>query len=232
MENNSPESIRSDRSAVKRLSDRGHYDMETVHSILDAQVMCQIAFVHDGRPHIIPTLYGRSGNRVYFHGSVLSRMLIGAASGPEICLSVSILDAFVLARSAFHHSANYRSVVLYGRPFQVPDEEKNVALKVISDHLLPGRWEECRAPSAGELKATTVLCLEIEEGAAKARAQGAKDDPEDKLQDYWAGLLPVFNALGDPIPSSDLRDGIALPESLASIREMPFFSQEKNFKLT
>lgn len=232
MENSSPESIRNDRSAVKRLSDRGHYDMETVHGILDAQVMCQIAFVHDGRPHIIPTLYGRSGNKVYFHGSVLSRMLAGAVSGPEICLSVSILDAFVLARSAFHHSANYRSVVLYGRPTLVPDAEKNEALRIISEHVLPGRWEECRAPSAGELKATTVLCLEIEEGAAKMRAHGAKDDPEDKQQDYWAGLLPVYNVMGEPITAADLRDGIGLPGSLAAIREMPFFAKEKDFKLT
>lgn len=232
MDSSSPESIRSDRSAVKRLSDRGHYDLDTVHGILDAQVMCHIAFVHDGRPHIIPTLYGRQGSRVYFHGSVLSRMLTQTVAGPEICLTVTILDAFVLARSAFHHSANYRSVVLYGRPVQVPDSEKNEALRIISDHLLPGRWEECRAPSANELKATTVLYLEIEEGAAKVRAHGAKDDPEDKQQDYWAGLLPIYQCMGEPIPASDLREGIRLPKSLETIREMPFFEQEKDFKLT
>jgi uncharacterized protein len=232
MENLPQETIRSDRSAVKRLSDRGHYDRETIHGILDAQVMCHISFLYEGRPQVIPTLYGRDGDRVYFHGSVLSRMLNAANEGPEICFCVSILDAFVLARSAFHHSANYRSVVLYGRPVKVEGEAaKNEALRIVSDHVLPGRWEECRGPSAGELKATTVLYLDIVEGAAKVRAHGAKDDPEDKALDWWAGLVPVYSALGEPIPAGDLREGIALPGSLEELRGSAFLSQEKWFNL-
>lgn len=233
MENSSADSIHSDRSAVKRLSDRGHYDRDLVNRILDAQVMCHIAFVHEGRPHVIPTLFGRDGDRVLFHGSALSRMLHAATEGPEICFCVSILDAMVLARSAFHHSANYRSVILYGKPILIEgDAAKNDALRIISDHVLPGRWEECRPPSAGELKATTVLALEIKEGAAKVRAHGAKDDPADKTLDFWAGLLPVNLQMGDPIPANDLREDIPLPESIGKFQESAFLSKEKDFDLT
>lgn len=233
MENSPQDSIRSDRSAVKRLSDRGHYDRSLIHSILDAQVMCHISFIHDGQPHVIPTLYGRDGDRVLFHGSALSRMLHAATEGPDICFCVSILDAFVLARSAFHHSANYRSVVLYGKPVLVEgDEAKNEALRIISEHVLPGRWEECRQPNAGELKATTVLALAIDEGAAKIRAHGAKDDPADKSLDVWAGLLPIHSEMGQPIPSNDLRDGIPTPKSIQQLRESAFLSREKGFELT
>jgi uncharacterized protein len=232
MENQPQDSIRSDRSTVKRLSDRGHYDRETIHGILDAQVMCHISFLHEGRPQVIPTLYGRDGDRVLFHGSVLSRMLNAANEGPEICFCVSILDAFVLARSAFHHSANYRSVVLYGRPVKVEgDAAKNEALRIISEHVLPGRWAECRGPSVGELKATTVMALEILEGAAKVRAHGAKDDPEDKGLDCWAGLVPVYSALGEPIAAWDLREGIGLPGSLEGLRGSAFLAREKRFDL-
>lgn len=233
MEYSPQDSIRSDRSAVKCLSDRGHYDLAMVQGILDAQVMCHISFIHEGRPHVIPTLYGRDGDRVLFHGSALSRMLNAAGEGPEICFCVSILDAFVLARSAFHHSANYRSVILYGKPFLVEDAAaKHEALFKISEHVLPGRWAECRPPSAGELKATTVLSLAIHEGAAKIRAHGAKDDPADKTLDCWAGLVPVFSQLGAPIPASDLKAGMELPGSLNQLREMGLFEQEKSFNLT
>jgi uncharacterized protein len=232
MENHSPDNVRSARSAVKRLSDRGFYDRATIDSILDAQVMCHISFVHDGRPHIIPTLYGRDGDRVLFHGSALSRMLNAANEGPEICFCVSILDAFVLARSAFHHSANYRSVVLYGKPIKIEgDAPKNEALRLISDHVLPGRWEECRPPSAGELKATTVLALPIQEGAAKIRAHGAKDDPEDKSLEFWAGLLPIYSQLGAPLPSPDLGEGIGLPASVEQLQHSAFLAQEKKFTI-
>jgi uncharacterized protein len=218
MKDHPQDSIRSDASAVKRLSDRGHYDRETIDAILDAQVMCQIGFVWQGRPHVIPTLYGRDGDRVLFHGSALSRMLEAATEGPEICFSVTVLDAIVLARSAFHHSANYRSVVLYGKPVKIEDEAaKNEALRLISEHILPGRWDECRVPNKGELKATTVLALAISEGAAKVRAHGAKDDPRDLALDNWAGLLPVSLAAGTPIASEDLGADVQFPASLEDL---------------
>jgi nitroimidazol reductase NimA-like FMN-containing flavoprotein (pyridoxamine 5'-phosphate oxidase superfamily) len=220
------DSIHSDESAVRRLSDRGHYDRATIHAILDAQLMCHIGFAWQGRTHVIPTLYGRDGDRVLFHGSALSRMLEAAQAGPEICFCVSVLDALVLARSAFHHSANYRSVVLYGRPSLIEGEAaKNEAMRKISEHLLPGRWDECRAPTASELKATTVLALAIDEGAAKVRAHGVKDDPRDLELDFWAGLLPVGLVAGTPQPSEDLKAGVALPRSLAGVNELPVFKR-------
>lgn len=225
MKNQPEDSIRSEESAVRRLSDRGHYDRDTIDAILDAQVMCQIGFVWQGRPQVIPTLYARDGNRVLFHGSALSRMLEAAQEGPEICFSVTILDALVLARSAFHHSANYRSVVLYGKPTLVEgDEAKNEALFKISEHILPGRWAECRGPNAGELKATTVLALEITEGAAKIRAAGAKDDPRDMELDCWAGLLPISLVAGEPVANADLKAGVALAPSLLSLDRVGYLS--------
>lgn len=227
------EAIEHTHTRVKRLSDRGHYELTTINEILDAQVMCHISFVHEGRPQVIPTLYARDGKRVLFHGSALSRMLNAAEVGPEICFCVSILDAFVLARSAFHHSANYRSVILYGRPIKLAGEdEKREALRLISEHLLPGRWDECRGPSTAELKATTVLALPIEEGAAKIRAHGAKDDPQDKALGHWAGLLPIYNQLGTPIPAADIAPDSPLPASIGRLDETPFFSSEKQFDLT
>jgi uncharacterized protein len=228
---NPEDSIRTDASAVRRIPDRGHYDRETVYSILDAQVMCHIGFVWEGRPQIVPTLYGRDGDRVLFHGAVLSRMLHAAQDLPEICFTVSILDGFVLARSAFHHSANYRSVVLHGKPELIEgNEAKNEALFKISEHLLPGRWAETRPPNDGELKATTVLALNITEGAAKMRCFPAKDDPRDLATDYWAGVIPVLQQLGEPIPNADLQEGIPLPESLKSLAESALFAQEKEIK--
>jgi hypothetical protein len=213
------DSIQSDHSKVRRIPDRGHYDLPTIYSILDAHCVCQIAFVHEGRPQIIPTLYGRRDNQILFHGAALSRML-AAAQSQEICLSVTVLDAFVLARSAFHHSANYRSVVLYGKPQLVEGEaEKMAALAAISNHFLPGRWEECREPNAQELKATLVLSLEIEEGAAKVRDAGPKDDPRDMDLDHWAGLLPIQMKVGEPEPANDLKQGLSLPESIRSTQE-------------
>ncbi len=223
MKDQHADSIRSEHSAVRRLSDRGHYDRITVDAILDAQVMCQIAFVWEGRPQVIPTLYCRDGDRVLFHGSALSRMLAAAQEGPEICFSVTILDALVLARSAFHHSANYRSVVLYGKPYAIDgDEAKEEALFKISEHILPGRWAECRGPNPGELKATTVLALDIVEGAAKVRAAGAKDDPRDMDLDCWAGLLPIALVAGEPIANADLKDGVALAPSLGTLERVGY----------
>ncbi len=223
----SEDSIRSEESAVRRLSDRGHYDRATIDSILDAQLMCQIGFEWQGRVHVIPTLYGRDGDRVLFHGAAMSRMLEAAQQGPEICFSVTLLDALVLARSAFHHSANYRSVVLYGRPYLIEgDAAKNEALRKISEHFLPGRWDECRAPNAGELKATTVLALDIVEGAAKMRTHGAKDDPRDLDLDHWAGLLPITIVAGTPVPSEDLKVGVSMPESLSHLDALPFVGKQ------
>ena len=218
MQEKNQESIQSEHSTIHRIPKRGHYDLETIHAILDSQSICQIAFVWEGRPQIIPTLYGRDGDRVLFHGAALSRML-KVAQEMEICFSVTALDSYVLARSAFHHSANYRSVTLYGQAEIIEgDAEKTEALRLITEHILPNRWDECRGPNQGELKATTVLALKIKEGAAKVRDADASDDPRDHKLDHWAGIVPIVQTIGEAIPAGDLRDGIEVPDSVAVLR--------------
>lgn len=222
------DNLQSEHSTIRRIPKRGLYDRETINSILDSQSICQIAFVWEGRPQIIPTLYGRDGDRLLFHGAVLSRML-QQAQEMEICFSVTCLDSFVLARSAFHHSANYRSVCLYGRANMIHGEnEKNEALRLISEHILPGRWQECRSPNSGELKATTVLELKIEEGSAKIRAEGANDDPRDMELDYWVGILPIHQSIGTPIPEADVKSNIDIPKSISILRNDPRYRGQKH----
>jgi uncharacterized protein len=188
------------RSRVKRQPDRAAYDTETVHAVLDAAPMGHLGFVADGQPFVIPMLYGRLGDAVYLHGSVASRLLRTMAGGVEVCLTVTLVDGLVLARSAFHHSMNYRSAVVFGRAVPVDGDEKVAALKAISDHLRPGRWDEVREPSDLELRQTSVLRLDIEEASAKARSGGPIDDPEDMDLPVWAGVIPCQLTWGEPIP--------------------------------
>jgi nitroimidazol reductase NimA-like FMN-containing flavoprotein (pyridoxamine 5'-phosphate oxidase superfamily) len=193
------------RTQVKRLPKRGQYDRETIESILDEGFICHVGFVHDGSPVVIPTGYARSGDRLYIHGSAASRMLRSLDQGVEVCVTVTLLDGLVLARSAFHHSMNYRSVVIFGTAKAVTDEvEKNEALRLFTEHVVPGRWEQIRWPTAQELKATTVLSLPIEEASAKVRTGPPIDDEEDYAMSVWAGVLPLQLTKGSPVADSRL----------------------------
>jgi nitroimidazol reductase NimA-like FMN-containing flavoprotein (pyridoxamine 5'-phosphate oxidase superfamily) len=186
-----------DRIRVKREPQRGRYDRETVDAILDEALVCHLGFEVDGQPYVIPTLHARVGDRVYVHGSAASRMLRHLAGGAPVCLTVTLIDGIVLARSVFNHSINYRSVVLLGTAHLVGDDEKETALHALTEQLAPGRWDEARAPTAKELKATSMLSLEIDEASAKVRTGPPEDDPEDLELPVWAGVVPLHLA-ADP----------------------------------
>ena len=188
------------RSTIKRHPERGSHDTEAVHAVLDAAPMGHLGFVVDGQPFVIPMLYGRIGDALYLHGSVASRLMRTVAGGVEVCLTATLVDGLVLARSAFHHSMNYRSAVVFGRAVPVDGDEKPAALKAISEHLRPGRWDEVRSPTERELRQTAVLRLEVSEMSAKARSGGPVDEPDDLTLDVWAGVVPCALAWGEPIP--------------------------------
>lgn len=199
----------TDRTQVKRLPKRGFYDKEQVHSILDEGFLCHVGFVADGHPYVIPTLYVRDGDHIYIHGSAASRMLRTLDEGADVCLTVTLVDGFVLARSAFHHSMNYRSVVVLGRARLVSDlAEKREALHRFTNHMVPGRWEEVRQPNEQELKSTTVLVLQLDEVSAKVRTGSPLDDEEDYSLPVWAGVVPVRTEVGEPIADQRLLPGI------------------------
>ena len=193
-----PSAAPSDRVRVRRMGERGAYDRATIDAILDATPIAHVGFVHKGQPFVVPTLHWREGDRVYWHGSAASRML-ETANGADVGLTVTLLDGFVLARSAFHHSANYRSVMLIGRATLVADPaEKEARLQAFVDGLFPGRWEGLRPINAQELKATQVLWLPIDEASAKVRTGGPKDDEKDYALPIWAGVLPIAQQVGAP----------------------------------
>lgn len=203
---------KTDRTKVKRLPARGAYDRETIYSILDAGFICHVGFVVEGQPYVIPTGYARIGDGLYIHGSSASRMLRNLAAGVEVCVTVTHVDGLVLARSAFHHSFNYRSVVVLGRAELVTDaDEKYAALEAFTEHIIPGRWPEIRWPNELEMKATSVLRLPIEEASAKIRTGDPKDDDEDYEMEVWAGVLPLETVPGRPIPDAKLTEGMELP---------------------
>jgi uncharacterized protein len=194
------------RATIRRLPQRASYDEETIHAILDAAFLAHIGFCVERQPFVIPTLYGRAGSNLYLHGSAASRMLREVGAGIPACVTVTIVDGLVLARSAFHHSMNYRSVVAFGTAKRIEEQAtKREALRVISDHLMARRWEDVRQPSEHELKATTVLTFEIEEASAKQRSGGPVDDEEDLALDVWAGILPVHLATSTPEPDTRLK---------------------------
>ncbi|UII34950.1 pyridoxamine 5'-phosphate oxidase family protein [Fulvivirga ulvae] len=202
------------RNKVKRVPERGHYDKSTVYEILDAGFLCHISFVVDGRPMIIPTFYGREGNQLYIHGATTSRMIKNLKEGVPMTLAVSHVDGLVLARSAFHHSMNYRSVVVFGTARVVADEDKDHALYVMSEHLIEGRWQEVRPPNANELKATTVLAIEMEQASAKIRTGPPKDDKEDYDLDIWAGVVPLGMGIGSPVKDDLLKPNVKISDSV------------------
>ena len=191
----------TERTKVRRLSKRAVYDKTLVHEILDEGFLCHLGFTVDGLPYVIPTLYARSGDTVYLHGSGASRTLKTLSAGVDVCATVTLVDGYVLARSAFHHSMNYRSVVVLGRARLVTEPgERMEALRTLTNHLVPQRWEEVREPNELELKQTMVLALSLEEVSAKVRVGPPVDDEEDYAAPVWAGVVPVAAQLGKPIP--------------------------------
>ena len=206
----------TERTQVKRLPKRGMYDRETVFKILDEAFVCHVGFVVDGQPYVIPTNFGRVGETLYLHGSAASRMLRTLSEGIPVCVTVSLIDGLVLARSAFHHSVNYRSVVILGTARLVEDPtEKMEALRLFTEHIMKGRWEQIRWPTEQELKGTTVLAMPIEEVSAKVRTGDPKDDEEDYELPIWAGVLPLPVVPAAPIPDTRLKAGIAVPLNVA-----------------
>ena len=203
----------TDRTKLKRLPKRGHFDRETVYAILDEGFICHVGFTVDGQPFVIPTGYARAGDKLYIHGSQASRMLRTLAGGLDACVTVTIVDGLVLARSAFHHSMNYRSVLILGRATLVEDsEEKMTALVALSEHIVRGRWADVREPTDEEMVQTTVLCLPIAEASAKIRTGPPLDDEEDYALPIWAGIVPLKLVAGEPIKDPRLPDGIGVPE--------------------
>jgi nitroimidazol reductase NimA-like FMN-containing flavoprotein (pyridoxamine 5'-phosphate oxidase superfamily) len=205
------------RTTIKRLPKRASYDRETVYGILDEGFVCHVGFSVDGSPYVIPTGYGRDGDQLYIHGSAASRMLRTLEQGIPVCVTVTLLDGLVLARSAFHHSMNYRSVVVFGVASVVNDaEEKLRALLAFSEQVIPGRWKEVREPDENELKATLVLKLPLSEASAKIRTGPPIDDELDYELPVWAGEIPLHLQAGSPVPDSRLPEGIEPPDYAVS----------------
>ena len=208
----------TNRATVRRLPQRGAYDSQTIHAILDAGFLAHVGFCVDGQPFVIPTLYGRTHDaeglgRLYLHGSAASRMLRELSTGVRACVTVTHVDGIVLARSAFHHSMNYRSVVAFGIARSVDDIQGKVeALRVISDHLIDGRWKEVRNPTVKELKATSVLEFTIEDASAKTRSGPPMDDEEDYARPVWAGVVPLQVRASEPLRDPKLEHDLPVPE--------------------
>ena len=213
----------TERTTLKRLPKRGVYDREIVYGILDEGFVCHVGFAVDGQPFVIPTGYARVEDQLYIHGSQVSRMLRTLAGGIDVCVTVTLVDGLVLARSAFHHSINYRSVVIFGNATLVEDRAaKLAALFAFSEHVIRGRWDDVREPTEQELKATTVLSLSLAEASAKVRSGPPVDDEEDYALDVWAGVLPLKTFAGAPINDPRLREDIEPPAYTLN------YSREKN----
>ncbi len=208
---------KTNRSKVKRHSHLAHHERAIINQILDEALVVNVGFVVDNQPYVIPMGYGRDGNRLYIHGSTASRMLKNLEKGIDICVTATLLDGIVIARSLFHHAMNYRSVVLFGRAIKVEDKDKQLhALKVLSEHIIPGQWEQARQPTPQEVKVTTVLSFPIEEGSAKIRSGEPNDDTKDYALPIWAGQIPLKLTPGVPIPDSKLSPEIAIPDQIAN----------------
>jgi len=202
----------SDRVRVRRKPDRGRYDRATIDAILDEAVIGHVGYVIDGQPYVTPTSIWRTGDRLYWHGSSASRMLRATKDGAPVCVTASLLDGLVLARSGFDHSVNYRSVMVLGRAHAVEEEaEALAALEAFVEHLYPGRWAKLRPPTRQELKATSVLWMDLDEASAKVRADGVHDEPGDETWPVWAGVVPVALAAGAPEPDEFVPDAMEEP---------------------
>src|SRR5262245_18205544 len=202
----------TERTTLKRLPQRGSYDREVVYKILDEGFICHVGFAIDGQPFVIPTAYSRAGDKLYIHGSAASRTLRSLNGGIPVCVAVTLVDGLVLARSAFHHSINYRSVVILGAATMVEAaEEKMTALRAFTEHVIPGRWDDVREPNEQELKGTSVLALPLVEVSAKVRTGPPKDDEEDMALHVWAGELPLRITAGAPVDDPLLSAGVSPP---------------------
>jgi uncharacterized protein len=208
----------SDLTRLRRMNKRAHYDEVTVHAILDAQPLCTVGYVFDGQPVVTPTLQWREGSHVYWHGSSASRML-ESSEGTKVCLNVTIFDGMVMARSAFNHSCNYRSVMAFGTAYKVElAADKEARLKVMVEHYFPGRWDILRPLTGKELKATTVLGMELSEVSAKIRSGPPGDDEEDYALPIWAGVIPFHTQVDAPVPCPRLLPETVMPEHVKSYR--------------
>jgi uncharacterized protein len=212
--------LESSRTKLDRYPARGKHDFATVAAILDEGFFCHVGFVQNGQPFVIPTGYGRKEGVLYIHGSAASRMLTEAEKGIALCVTVTLVDGLVLARAAFHSSVNYRSVVILGQAEPVPAHEKLLALKTISDHIVPGRWESQRPVKQEELEQTRVLKLEIAEASAKIRTGPPIDDEEDYALPIWAGTLDFSAPAGTPNPDKRLQPGVATPAHVLRYRRV------------
>jgi uncharacterized protein len=205
----------TERTTLKRLPKRAEYDRRAVYDILDEGFICHVGFAVNGQPVVIPTGYARAGDNLYIHGSQASRMLRAMSEGIDVCVTVTLVDGLVLARSAFHHSMNYRSVVVFGRASVIEDkEEKTEALRALTEHIVPGRWAEVRGPNESEIKATSVLSLPLAEASAKVRTGPPIDDDDDYEIPVWAGVIPLRIQSYDGISDPRLAAGIRLPDYL------------------
>jgi nitroimidazol reductase NimA-like FMN-containing flavoprotein (pyridoxamine 5'-phosphate oxidase superfamily) len=213
--------MQTDRTVLRRMPKRGSHDLKDVYAILDAAFLAHVGFNVNGQPFVIPTLYGREGDNLYLHGSAASRMLRELESGAPVCVTVTLVDGLVLARAAFHHSMNYRSVVAFGTARKIDDAaQKTHALRVISENVIAGRWNDVRCPSGKELKATAILEFAIEEASAKARTGPPLDDEEDYALPVWAGVLPLKWQAKSPEPDPRLANGAEVPEYVARYRKV------------
>jgi nitroimidazol reductase NimA-like FMN-containing flavoprotein (pyridoxamine 5'-phosphate oxidase superfamily) len=210
--------VAAQRTRVKRMPTRGHYDRATIDAILDEALVCHIGFEAEGQPYVIPSLHARVGDNLYLHGSSASRTLRRLGEGVPCCVTVTLIDGVVLARAVFDQSVNYRSVVVLGtaRPVEDP-AEKLAALKALTEQLVPGRWADTRPPTRQEIKATAILALPLDEASAKIRTGPPGNAPEDAAgyAGTWTGVLPITQVVGAPVPAPDLPPGVALPQALA-----------------
>ena len=208
-----PDFEKTPLNTVRRTAERGEYDRKSVYEIVDDALVCHVGFVVEGQPFVIPTIHARDGDNILLHGAKASRMLKYLTTGGPVCITCTHLDALVLARSVFHHSMNYRSAVIFGRGTIVDDhDEKMEGLRILTDHLMPGRWEDARKPSAKEMNATTLIRVAIESASAKRREGPVGDDPEDYDLPIWAGLLPVQRTFSEPEGDDRLIPGVDVPE--------------------
>jgi hypothetical protein len=209
------------RTEVRRLPERAVHDSDFINAVLDEALICHVGFVTPEGPVVIPTIHARVGDTIYLHGSPASRML-RSTPGQQVCVTVTIVDAIVAARSTFHHSMNYRSVVVFGQPRVVDDPaERLVAFEAVTEHVLPGRWQEARWPNEKEDKGTKLLAIRIDEASAKARSGPPGDDDEDMELDIWAGLIPLAMTAGRPIDAPDLKPGVPLAASARRYTSQP-----------
>lgn len=197
--------VPSARTTVKRHPERGAYDRATIDAILDEALICHLGFVVDGQPFVIPTIHARDGDVLYVHGSPGSRMLRNVKEGVDVCVTVTLLDGLVLARSVYHHSMNYRSVVVLGRAQEVTDREAKLrAMQCVVEHVVPGRWADAREPNEAELKGTTILTISLEEASAKIRTGPPKDEEDDLALPVWAGVIPLDLVPSAPVPDESV----------------------------